>query len=397
MKNKKILFLFIINAVYCISGNMVHPVTPTLIQNLGFDDYMFGVMMATVLLGSCLLSPTMGKLTAIFNSKTAFFIGAMGYAAGQLIMCLAHHEALIVVARFISGGVGAGAYVGMVTYCVNYSSDEERGRNLALSATISAVFTPFGFFVGGLIGEYSIPLTFTIQIILNIVCGIVGLIFFDSENHSEKPRIDMNLVKEINPFRIFAQCRPIVTRALAVILGAVIIWNVASTAFDQCFNYYLRDFFGLTSGYNGVIKASVGLISLLANTTVCLWLMKNTDTRKTIIGIFIGSAVSIGTSLLMGSLWPFVVFCVIYYAFNAISQPILQDLVVSSAIEHSNLIVGLYNSLKSLGGIFGALFAGMIYGYNPRIPFAAAAVFLVLASVSAFIYLKMSSAKAVSK
>jgi len=394
MKNKKILFLFVINAVYCISGNMVHPVTPTLIQNLGFDDYMFGVMMATVLLGSFLLSPTMGKVTEIFNSKISFFIGAMGYATGQLIMCLAHHEALIVLARFISGGVGAGAYVGMVTYCVNYSSDEERGRNLALSATISAVFTPFGFFVGGLIGEYSIPLTFAIQITLNIICGIVGLIFFHAEERKEKPKVDLKLIADINPFRIFAQCRPIVSKALAVLLGAVIIWNVASTSFDQCFNYYLRDFFGLTSGYNGIIKASVGLISLAANTTICLWLMRRTDTRKTIILLFLGSAVSITASLLMGSLWPFVAFCVMYYAFNSMSQPILQDLVVSSAIEHSSLIVGLYNSLKSLGGIFGALFAGMMYSYNPRIPFGAAVVFLLLASICVFCYQRMTAAKA---
>ena len=64
------------------------------------------------------------------------------------------------------------------------------------------------------------------------------------------------------------------TRLMALLMLSFGMANLGYIAFEQAFNYYLRDQFNLSSGYNGVIKAALGVISLVSNSTLCLWIIK---------------------------------------------------------------------------------------------------------------------------
>ena len=64
------------------------------------------------------------------------------------------------------------------------------------------------------------------------------------------------------------------------------------TAFEQSFNYYIKDIYNLTSGYNGIIKAAIGIISLVANGTICLWIIKNTNVSRSSMLILLLSSVT---------------------------------------------------------------------------------------------------------
>ena len=79
----------------------------------------------------------------------------------------------------------------------------------------------------------------------------------------------------------------------------------------------------------------------------------------------------------------------IFYAFNSISVPLIHNLVASGGPEEQNsLIMGFCNSIKSLGGIIGALFAGLLYTMNPKLPFMFGFASFVAAAVLAVIYKK---------
>ena len=135
----------------------------------------------------------------------------------------------------------------------------------------------------------------------------------------------------------------------------------------------------------------MGVITLIANSTICIWLIHNTNIRKSVIGVL-----AICSAAMFGVVWfenviPFIIVFVIFFAFNSISLPLLQDLVASGGREDQNsLIMGFYNAMKSLGGIFGALFAGLLYTSNPRLPFIFGFASFVLATVLSFVYFLFS-------
>ena len=70
---------------------------------------------------------------------------------------------------------------------------------------------------------------------------------------------------------------------------------------------------------------------------------------------------------------------IIFYALNAIYIPLVQDLCASASTpENSNMVMGFYNAMKSLGMIVGALFAGFIYTVGPALSFLYAGIFYLI-------------------
>ena len=74
---------FMIVCLQSMAANFAHPVTPTIIQNLGLGDYMFGLAFAGMAGTSFLFSPFWGKLADYVQSRTILLICNLGYAVGQ--------------------------------------------------------------------------------------------------------------------------------------------------------------------------------------------------------------------------------------------------------------------------------------------------------------------------
>ena len=84
---------------------------------------------------------------------------------------------------------------------------------------------------------------------------------------------------------------------------------------------------------------------------------------------------------------PFFVTYVLASCVNALRTPLMQAMVAArSTPENSNAMMGFYQSMNSLGSIFGALFAGLIYAQNPYLPFILAFAAFAVTLVLAFVY-----------
>ncbi|HZW48749.1 MAG TPA: MFS transporter, partial [Bacillota bacterium] len=133
------------------------------------------------------------------------------------------------------------------------------------------------------------------------------------------------------------------------------------------------------------------LITLAANATIGIWMINRTDIRRSIIGVLAICSVTMLGIVLTGSVLPFIVINVLFYAFNAVTIPALQSMVAKKAhgVE-SNLIMGFYNSMKSLGAIIGAFASGALYTVAPKSPFVMTLAAFSLAAVLALIYYRRS-------
>lgn len=151
---------FMIVCLQSMAANFAHPVTPTIIQNLGLGDYMFGLAFAGMAGTSFLFSPFWGKLADYVQSRTILLICNLGYALGQILFSLGTTEVTIMMARFVSGFFVGGVNVCMLTYTVNMSAPEQRGSHLTIQATAVTVAGTFGYMIGGILGEVSVNLAF---------------------------------------------------------------------------------------------------------------------------------------------------------------------------------------------------------------------------------------------
>lgn len=115
------------------------------------------------------------------------------------------------------------------------------------------------------------------------------------------------------------------------VLAINIVINFGNTGFDQAFNYYLKAQLGLTSSYNGIIKAGVGFVSFIANMSLCIWIIKKTNVKKSMVVLTAFCALaSIGT-LISVKIGIFILFSILVYAGYSVSVPVLQNMVADQA------------------------------------------------------------------
>ncbi len=372
----KILIYYIIVALESLAANLAHPITPTLIQNLNLPDYMFGLMFAGMSITNFLFSPFWGKLADYLQSRSILLIGCIGYGLGQLFFWQATTPFTIMIARCFSGFFVGGISVAMLTYLVNTSAAEDRNRNLTIHATTVTVASTFGYLIGGLAGELSLDIAFGLQVALLFACGLLFALLCrkDRRQNNSRPSVSQ-IAKGANPFSAFIAGRQFMTPLFAILFGVVLLSMFASTAYDQCFNYYIKDQFGFSSAYNGTIKAVIGVISLVSNMTLCLYIVRKTNVARSNVLLLLFGGISMLGVLIFESVLPFILFTILYFGINAISVPVLQSLVSGRASsQNSNLVMGFYNAIKSLGMVAGSLIAGFVYDYNPKFPFMLAAI-----------------------
>ena len=375
MKYKIRFLLFFAGMVmFNLAANFAHPVTPTIIQELQLPDYMFGLMLACMQFSNFLFSPFWGKINTSISSRQTLLICCVGYGLAQLGFACASTQGMILLVRILAGVFVGGINVSFLTYVVGVSRPEDQAKYLTYSATIQAVCGAFGYLIGGVLGEFSIRGTFYLQVICLIMAGVLLRQVCVPDGKQEKTPIQ-TIVKESNPLQAFIDGKHFMNASFAMLFALNILVNFANTGFDQVFNYYLKAQLGLTSSYNGLIKAAVGMISFVFNMSLCLWIIRKTDTKKSMLAVCVFCALAAVCNLLSPQIRGFIFWGVFVYAGYSVSLPVLQHMVAKQADPtQKNLVMGFYNATKSLGGIVGSLMAGFLYELQVKLPFIVVAV-----------------------
>ncbi|MBQ2327428.1 MAG: MFS transporter [Clostridia bacterium] len=388
-QNKKLLIFFGTVMFFNMAASFAHPVTPTLIVERGLDSSMFGVALAAMMLVNFLLSPFWGKLCGYIPTKRIMLICGIGYSIGQAIFGMAQSEIMVVGGRMFAGIFTGGAFTSFSNYVLNITTDpKESGKNLTTLVTIQNVCGAVGYFIGGMLGLMSVEAAFIAQVAVLALTG-TALFFICEDDTPFKPVPTKPLtIKEANPFSAFISAKNFMTPMLFMIFAIVAISAIGQNSYEQCFNYFIKDQFGMGSEYNGTIKAVIAVLTLGLNATVGMYLQKKTDINKTFIWAVIANTAITGLILVFTQQLVFVVAYIVWSGVNTIRMSLLQTMVANRASEeHRNSMMGFYQSMNSLGGIFGALFAGLIYESGPMRPFMLAFAAFAISLAIGMVYI----------
>lgn len=375
MQQRKLFFILV--ASFNLAANYAHPITPTYFKLLGLDSAMFGYAFAMMSLGMFVASPLFGKLSSKLASKTLMGLGSLGYSLAQIIFAVGHSPSLILGGRFFAGFSCASFFVGALAYITNTTTAKTRGADLTLNAAIQTVFSALGYFVGGIVGDYDLMLALGLQIGQLFLTGI--LFYFCLQT-------DLKTSNEQNSKKTSKQLKTPTSSPLAPLVWGLLAVSALTflgyTSFDQSFNYYLKDIFDLSTSYNGTFKGAVGLISLGANLTLGLYLVKKPYLKQNTSLILALCAVFMGCVCLTHDLKWFFLTNLIFYGLYAVSVPLVQELITRQATKSDQgQILGAYQASQSFGRIFGAFLAGILYDQAPLSPFILGASSFLLAAI----------------
>lgn len=382
MKNRAVLKFFLIYFGFTIVSNFVHSITPAFLQMIQAPSYINGVAFSVMSLCSFFASPFWGKMGDRKPYPQLMAVGFFGYALGQFFFSIARGVPMLLFARIISGLLNGALAVNALSYLISVSDSENRGQYLAMFAMLQSVGTCIGYLIGGVIGDYSLMAVFYAQIGAASALGLLTLLVL-RDAPGRTPSTEKFDFAKINPVTSMTTSMRRVDAAMGVYLAIVFCFGFAMMSYDNYFGYFLRDQFGFPTSYNGYFKALIGIIAIIANSTINMWINKHTDVRKSITVILALCSVSITAMLLASHSIPaFLGVALLYYTCNAITMPILQVMMMKDEDKsETGTISGLFNAFIALGRTFGPLIAAFAYGLNPLYPFVLAAAMYMIAAL----------------
>lgn len=384
LKKVSAVRFFILFITISVASNFIHPVTPTLFTQLDLPKHMFGTAFAMMATATFLFAPMWGKISDKFGKIPTLCVAICGYAVGQIIFGISTNSAGILLGRFVGGAFMGGFTVTSMAYIVDMTVPKNRAKYLTYLAVSQTMSAAIGYLIGGLIGDYSIPAAFVAQVLTIFICSaVMFFVLAEPERAKVQPGAELARKTSINPFKALLDARKVITIPMLVFLISVFVTSFASMAHDNAFNYYMKDVLEFQPSYNGMVKAVIGIVGLVANFTVNMWLSAHTNLRKSIIGVLsVCAAVPFVCVLISGGAVPFIIANIVFYAFNAMWLPMQQTLAAQDpGAQSSGTVAGLYTSAKSLGMIFGPLFVGFIYNVNPKAPFVTSGIAFAIAAI----------------
>ncbi len=376
--------VMIFSALVWFSTNFHHPVNPTFFTELNLPNHVFGTSFATMVFVAFLTSPIWGSLGDRYSRKKTVVYSTLFYGIAQILYGLSTNMWHILIMRGVAGVFSGGFMVGFMAMIVDVSNDKNRGERMASYSALMGISMSVGFLTGGILGYLPIRYVFLLQGISMILVStgirfLLGETNTPNKTESNKPEFIWNILA--NPSRR----KEIFTPWILVFLGITLFVFIGFSANNNAFNYYLREQLNFKPVINGIWKAATGTIGLVANLTINVWLVRNTNLKKSLRIVLALAVFGAGMIFLNDSVIPFMVWSLFYFTMHTIAFPLLQNFAVQKSSHGAGFMSGIFNAVKALGEMTGALIAGFSYDLGSKVPFLIATSAILIALIFSII------------
>lgn len=383
MKNKEFTKIILLNILIFAAFNMVHPVTPKLINTIALPTYYFGLLYAVFNISNFIASPTFGSICDIYGKKLPMVIGLLGYTIGQILFVSSANHLVILLARIISGGFVCGYYLSSVSYTSSISTPENKLKNLAYLHATGSLGNALGSFFGGYIGVNNYKLSFLAQIIILISSLIYVLLFFKDNTEKNKNAQISFKIFSVSDFIQLSKNKIILLILILVILSFIGVQSYTSTI-----SYYIEDILKLPTTINGVILGLPGIATIFTN----LFLIPLASKRINIKTLFLILSTISGLSLIIAMSSTNVLISVAslltFIVASTTIVPITQSMLIELASNNQGKLLGLQNGFRAIGSFFGSLIAGLIFDIWFKLPFFVSGASFLICSLLILSYKK---------
>jgi multidrug resistance protein len=375
MKRSPLAIIFFTVFIDLLGFGIVLPLLPYYAESYKASPFVIGLLSTSYSLMQFLFTPIWGRLSDRYGRRPLIIMSLAGSSVGFLIFGLARTLVTLFVGRMIAGIAGAiipttNAYIADVT------PPEERAKGMGL---VGAAFG-LGFILGPAIGGTLAPYGYDKPVLLASAMAGLNLIFAflmlpeslteETRSRAQSRRFDL---KELDK----ALFQPRVVPLLAMYL--MVIFAVANM--EATFGLLNEHRYGLTARETGYLFTLIGILMSVTQGLVVGRLARRIgEERMIILGTF--------TMIFGLGLMPFTPnvpsYCLILTVMSfgtGINNPSITALLSkSSEVEKQGGIMGITQSMASLGRILGPLWGGYAFGaYGTASPFITGGIFMGLA------------------
>jgi DHA1 family tetracycline resistance protein-like MFS transporter len=375
--DKKILIIFMIMFTEILGFSIVMPVIPFLGLSLGLNAVQIGFVLSIFSFCQLFASPITGKLSDRFGRKPILIFSQLSTLTGFLLLGMSMNVWILVAARLVDGLLGSNMTVSQA-YLSDITTAQNRTRVYGYSSAVFGLALIFGPVIGGTLSviNYSVPMFLAAGVSL---LSIILVIIFLPESLTEKNgKLSLRFedIFPINEAKRFFKSSMI--RSLLLIF---FIYNFGFFIFISSFSLFAEQQLAISAQQLGFYLTWIGFTRVLFQTFLIDPLLKKTS-ENTLLLTGIISLIFSMVFLAFTTNFLVVFFPLFFLSYGTgVGRPILTSKLTKTVKrEETGSILGVNNSLTSIGQIFSPILGGLIIQFLPSVilPLTSGTVFVLI-------------------
>jgi len=384
----RLTIIFITIFIDLIGFGIVLPLLPFYAQDFGATPAMIGFLVGVHPAMQLLFGPIWGRWSDRVGRRPIILVGLVGSGLSYLLFGLATSYWWLFVSRALAGIAGANVPVAQA-YIADSTDAENRTRGMGL---VGAAFG-LGFIAGPAIGGALSPLGYAVP-------GFVAAALSLSNAAAAYFYLPESLSADVRE-RAAARARPgllerarLVTEfarrpAIATLMGIFFLATFVFAVFTTVFPLWLGVELGYDARHAGYLMAFLGLAMAIVQGRLLGPLVSRFGERRLLVA-GTGTLIAAYSLLPLAQiLWLLCGTLILVALGTGLNWPSLTSLASQYAeVDVQGAVLGVMQSLSSLGRMLGAAWAGWVFGaWTPATPFYLNAVVMSLAAALAVLFM----------
>jgi len=375
MKKSPLVVLFVTVFIDLIGFGIVLPLLPFYAEHFGANALLVGLLSTSFSLMQLLFAPVWGRLSDSVGRRPVILIGLLGSSISYLTFGLAPSLPILFLSRILAGIAGANISTAQA-YIADSTQPENRAKGMGLIGAAYGLGFTVGPAIGGILSQYgyAIPAFFASALALANF-GAAWWLLPESRNPSEQRHFTE---RGLNWQRLRTGLQH---PELGIFLILFFISTFAFANLEATFALMTARKFGFDARANGYLFAYIGVLITIVQGGLTGKLAKRFGERRLIsVGLF---CMIFGLGLLPYSvgLKSLLLVLVVLVGGHGSTNPSISSLISQSAsTEDQGGILGVAQSLASLGRILGPIWGGFTFdAFGFQYPYLTGSLFMAVA------------------
>lgn len=345
---------------------------------------LYGFLIASYPFMQFFGAPVLGALSDRHGRKPIILISLVGTLIGYLVFAQAvnsHNLIIIFLARMLPGFTG-GNISTIMSALADVSNEQTRVKNFGLVGMAFGLGFVIGPALGGILADseqvswFSLSTPFLFTGLITAI-NIIFLHFNFRETLKHKRETVINF---FTGFKNIGQSFR--TPHLRVIFSSVLLYSMGFAFYTQFFSVYLIQKFDYSPAQIGMLYGWVGIWLIITQGIIVRKMSGKVSSKKIIPISMLGVCIVLATLLVPNNPIYFYFINPMIAIFHGMTSPNMTSVVSTQAGKSfQGEILGINQSMLSLGNFFPPIIGGFISAYNGNssYPLMASALFIFVA------------------
>ena len=372
------VILFFTVFIHLLGFGIIIPLLPYYAERFGASGLTVGLLTTSFSLAQFLFAPVWGRLSDRIGRRPVLLGSLILTGVSYLVFAVAGSLPVLFISRIFAGIAGATLSTAQA-YIADTTTPENRTKGMGLIGAAFGMGFIFGPAMGGLLSRWGFSVPAYAAAGLAAAAFLFALVRLPESLPPEERRA-ASRQRATASFRD-ALSRPVV----GVVLGLFFTTTLCFSGMEAILALFCERFFRWGPHQIGYLFAYVGIVAALMQAGIVGALAKRFGERALVrAGLFLMGAAFVAAGLIP----PLAVFLGamgVIAVGSGLVTPSLSALVsIATPADEQGAIIGVYQSLGSLGRAAGPFFGGLLFDVaGPGAPLWVAGTVLVLASVAA--------------